>query len=100
MADTFSRDDVARLARLARLALTRDEEDLFARQLSDILEYARQVQDVDTVGVPPTAHAVASTASGRDDETRPSLSRDEALAAAPESDQASGLFKVPRVIGG
>ena len=100
MPETFTRDDVARLARLARLALTRDEEDLFARQLSDILEYARQVQTVNTAGVPPTAHASAAAASWRDDDVRPSLPRDEGLAAAPDGDIDGGFFKVPRVIGG
>ena len=100
MADTFTREDVARLARLARLALTTAEEDLFARQLTEILEYARQVQTVNTAGVPPTAHALASPASLREDDVRPSLPREDALAAAPDADPAAGLFKVPRVLGG
>ena len=100
MAETFTREDVARLAQLARLALTREEEDLFARQLAGILEYARQVQNVNTTGVPPTAHALASAASLRQDDVRPPLPPDEALAAAPEADAARSLFKVPRVLGG
>jgi len=100
MAERFTREDVARLAQLARLSLTRNEQDLFARQLTEILEYARQVQNVDTAGVPPTSHALASAASLRPDDVRPSLPRDEALAAAPDAETGAGLFKVPRVLGG
>jgi len=93
-------EDVARIAQLARLALTDDELDLFARQLVGILAYAEQLQDIDTAGVPPTSHPLALTAALRKDEVRPSLPRDEAVQAAPEPDIAAGLFKVPRVLGG
>lgn len=99
MPPAFSPDDVARIAHLARLALTSDELQLFARQLAGILAYAEQLQEIDTNGVPPTSHPLALTAALREDEVRPSLPRDEALAAAPEADTAAGLFKVPRVLG-
>jgi aspartyl-tRNA(Asn)/glutamyl-tRNA(Gln) amidotransferase subunit C len=97
MADRFTRDDVDAIARLARLELAPEEQDLFARQLGDILAYARQVQDVDTTGVPPTAHALVTAMRLRDDDVVPSLPRDDAQAAAPAT--ARGLFKVPRVLG-
>jgi aspartyl-tRNA(Asn)/glutamyl-tRNA(Gln) amidotransferase subunit C len=100
MPPVFSPDDVARIAQLARLGLTQEELDLFARQLAGILAYAEQLQDVATTGVPPTSHPLALTAALREDEERGSLPRDAALAAAPEGDPAAGLFKVPRVIGG
>jgi aspartyl-tRNA(Asn)/glutamyl-tRNA(Gln) amidotransferase subunit C len=96
----FTPDDVDRIAELARLALTADERALFTRQLADILAYAEQVQEVDTSGVPPTSHAFASAASLRDDQVRPGLPRDEALAAGPDARPDAGLFKVPRVLGG
>lgn len=96
----FTPDDVDRIAQLARLELTSDERALFTRQLAGILAYAEQVQQVDTSGVPPTSHVCATAASPRDDQERPSLSRDDALAAAPEANRAAGLFKVPRVLGG
>jgi aspartyl-tRNA(Asn)/glutamyl-tRNA(Gln) amidotransferase subunit C len=96
----FTPDDVDRIAELARLALTSDERALFARQLADILAYAEQIQKVDTSGIQPTSHAFASTTSLRDDQERPCLPRDLALAAAPDANRAAGLFKVPRVIGG
>jgi aspartyl-tRNA(Asn)/glutamyl-tRNA(Gln) amidotransferase subunit C len=92
-------EDVARIAQLARLALTKEELELFARQLAGILAYAEQLQDVDTTGVPPTSHPLALTAVLREDEPRPSLPREDALQAAPEPDLAAGLFKVPRVLG-
>ena len=95
---TFSREDVVRVARLARLDLTEDEIVLFASQLKGILAYAEQVQQVDTSGIEPTSHAAAGTASGRGDELVPSLDRRAALAGAPDAAPAAGLFKVPRVL--
>lgn len=97
MSAHFTRDDIAAVARLARLELAPDEQALFARQLDDILAYARHVQDVDTTGVPPTSHALVTEIRLRDDDVRPSLPRDEAQAAAPAV--SHGLFKVPRVLG-
>ena len=91
--------EVARIAELARLALTPEELQTFTKQLAGILDYAEQLRDVDTSGVAPTSHPLALTAAVRDDETRASLPRADALAAAPEADTAAGLFKVPRVIG-
>jgi aspartyl-tRNA(Asn)/glutamyl-tRNA(Gln) amidotransferase subunit C len=97
MSDQFTREDIDAIARLARLELAPEEQELFARQLGDILAYARQVQDVETGGVPPTAHALVTAMSLRADAVRPSLPRDDAQAAAPAA--AHGLFKVPRVLG-
>jgi aspartyl-tRNA(Asn)/glutamyl-tRNA(Gln) amidotransferase subunit C len=98
MTDRFSRGDVERVARLARLELSAEEKDLFARQLAGILAYAEQIQRVPTEGIEPTSHA-GDTATLRDDEVRPSLPRDELLAAAPDADLVAGLYKVPRVLG-
>ena len=99
MSSTLAPEEVERIARLARLALTADERELFARQLTGILQYAEQLREVDTTGVAPTSHPLALSAPLRDDETRPSLPRDEALKRAPDADVAAGLFKVPRVLG-
>jgi aspartyl-tRNA(Asn)/glutamyl-tRNA(Gln) amidotransferase subunit C len=98
MSSTLSREEVLRIARLARLELTTDEVDLFARQLAGILEYVEQIRELDTTGVPPTSH-VMNQPIDRADEPRPTLSRDEALENAPEAARQAGLFKVPRVIG-
>jgi aspartyl-tRNA(Asn)/glutamyl-tRNA(Gln) amidotransferase subunit C len=98
MSETFSRGDVERVARLARLELTAEEKDLFARQLAGILAYAEQIQRVPTDGVEPTSHA-GDAASLRDDVVRASLPREDSLANGPDADASAGLFKVPRVLG-
>ena len=99
MPAVFTREEVAKIAALANLELDPSEIDLFARQLGDILSYAEQVQQVDTTGVPPTASVLTRHAADREDEVRPSLDRDEALANAPDAALDAGFFKVPRVIG-
>lgn len=99
MPPAFSRSDVDKIAALAHLRLSDEEIDLFTRQLADILEYANQVQRIDTTGVPPTASGVTRHEADRPDEVQPSLSRADALANAPDASLDAGLFKVPRVIG-
>ena len=92
--------DVERIAALAQLELTDEEKHLFTRQLADILHYAEQVQAVDTSGVPATAHVNSAQQTERDDEPRPSLTTEDAMANAPDAAPGAGLFRVPRVIGG
>lgn len=99
MPGDFSRADVERIAALARLELSEQEKDLMTPQLSRVLAYAEQVQQVATAGVPPTSHTLEIADTARDDVAQPSLPRDEALSQAPEADLAHGLFKVPRVLG-
>ncbi len=99
MASALTSDDVRRVAALAHLDLTEAEVDTFTRQLGDILEYARQVQAIDTSGVPPTSHVLAGAPVERDDLVEPCLDRGAALAAAPDAAPEAGLFRVPRVIG-
>ena len=94
---TFTAEDVRRLARLARLDLDEDEVSAFTRQLGDILEFARQIQSVDTTAVTEPATAVMPPL--REDTRRPSLPRHDVLTATPDHDAASGLIKVPRVLG-
>ena len=96
---TLTITDVERIAALAQLELSDEEKQLFTKQLADILHYADQVQAIDTSGVPPTDH-VGSGRTERDDEPRPSLPTDQALANAPDAAPDAGLFRVPRVIGG
>jgi aspartyl-tRNA(Asn)/glutamyl-tRNA(Gln) amidotransferase subunit C len=99
MADTLTRADVERIAALARLELTSDEITLFAGQLTAILAYADQVQQVDTSGVPVEAAPPPGDTASRDDVPVPSCDRDILLGQAPAADRAAGLFKVPRVLG-
>jgi aspartyl-tRNA(Asn)/glutamyl-tRNA(Gln) amidotransferase subunit C len=100
MSTAFTIADVERIAALAQLELTDDEKQLFTRQLADILAYAEQVQAIDTSGVPATAHVHAGQRTEREDEPRPSLPVEDAVANAPDADRLAGLFRVPRVIGG
>ena len=99
MTNGLSRAQVEAVAALANLELSDSEIDLFARQLGDILNYANQVQKIDTTGVPPTASVVTRHSADRADVVVASLDRTEALSNAPDASQQSGLFKVPRVIG-
>ncbi len=90
--------DVDRIATLARLELTDDERARFAAQLTAILGYADQVQQVDTAAA--AAERVPTPLPRlREDDLRPSLDRAEVLAHAPGADRAAGLLKVPRVLG-
>ena len=91
--------DVERVAALAQIELTDAEKQLFTRQLADILQYAEQIQALDTTGVPATAHVNAAQHE-REDELAPSLPVEDALAAAPDGALEAGLFRVPKVIGG
>src|SRR6185503_11965468 len=96
---TFSREDVQAIAALAELELDEAEIEVFGRQLGEILEYANQLQQIDTTGVPPTATVGTRANADRADQAGASLDRAEALANAPDPAPASGFFRVPRVIG-
>jgi len=93
----ITRDEVAHVARLARLELTDDELDLFTGQLAAVLEHAEDVEALDLADVPPTAHPYPLINVLRPDDVRPSLYRDEVLAQAPDVEAAR--FKVPPVLG-
>lgn len=92
----ITRDEVAHLARLARLAVTDEELDLFAGQLDVILGSVARVQEVAAADIPPTTHAVPLTNVLRPDVVAPCLDRDEVLAAAPAAED--GRFRVPRIL--
>lgn len=98
MASRLTREDVLRVAELARLELSDQEVDLFTRQIDDILRYAQQLQDIDTTGVSPMSHVMASDGAWRDDTPSGSLGLDQSLANAPSADKSAGLFKVPKVL--
>lgn len=93
---SISREEVAHLARLARLAVTDAELDVFAGQLDIIIGSVARVGEVAADDIPPTSHAVPVTNVLRPDELRPSLARDEVLAAAPAAED--GRFRVPRIL--
>ena len=92
----ITRDEVAHLARLARLAVTEEGLDTFAGQLDVILQAVARVGEVTAADIPPTSHSVPLTNVLRADEVVPGLPREEALAAAP--DVAEDRFRVPRIL--
>ena len=93
----ISRDEVAHLARLARLALTGDELDSFAGQLDAIMSHVSQNTAVDVTGVEPTGNPLKDVNVFRSDVVEPCLTQDEALAQAPKA--VDGRFAVPRILG-
>jgi len=88
--------DVKYIAHLARLSLTPEEEQKIGAQLGNILGYIEKLKEVDVTRVEPTAHAFPLVNVTRPDETRPSLSNEEALMNAPA--KANGLFIVPKIV--
>jgi aspartyl-tRNA(Asn)/glutamyl-tRNA(Gln) amidotransferase subunit C len=93
---SISRDDVAHLARLARIAMTDDELDHLAGQLDVILSAVARVQEVAADDVPPTSHALSLANVYRPDVAVPSLGAEAAVAAAPAAED--GRFRVPRIL--
>ena len=89
----ITRDEVLHVARLARLELAAAEVERFTEQLSAILEAVAKVSELDLTDVEPTAHPLDVVNVWAEDEPRPSLPVDDALANAPETQD--GFFKVP-----
>jgi aspartyl-tRNA(Asn)/glutamyl-tRNA(Gln) amidotransferase subunit C len=96
MMAAISREEVAHLARLSRLAVTEDELDMFAGQLDVILQAVARVGEVTAADIPPTSHSVPLTNVLREDVVTPCLPREEALAGAPDPEE--GRFRVPRIL--
>jgi aspartyl-tRNA(Asn)/glutamyl-tRNA(Gln) amidotransferase subunit C len=93
----LSTDDVAALARLARIELTADELAHLAPQLDVILESVARVSDVAADDIPPTSHALPLTNVFREDKVTPCLPLADVLAAAPAAER--DRFRVPRILG-
>ena len=88
--------DVSKVAKLARLALTDEEKQMFTSQMDAILAYVEKLNELDTTGVVPTSHAVPMDNAFRDDVIRPSIGTENALGNAP--DRTGDFFRVPKVI--
>jgi aspartyl-tRNA(Asn)/glutamyl-tRNA(Gln) amidotransferase subunit C len=89
--------DIARVAGLARIALSEDELAMYAEQLQNILEHAERVQALPTEGVEPTSHPLPLVNGFREDVVVECLDRDSFLDEAPDS--LDGQFRVPRILG-
>ncbi len=95
-ATVIGRDEVLHVARLARLALSEDEIEPMARELSAVLDHVATISELDLDGVPPTSHVVEVTGGLREDIPRPCLPREVALAQAPEASDEGFLVPSPQ----
>lgn len=93
----ISRDEVSRIARLARIALQEDELDQIAQQLDTIVDAVSKVQQVDTDGVEPMSHPHSIDVGMRPDVEKKTLTQAQALDQAPEVDEER--FVVPQILG-
>ena len=92
----ISREQVERVAELARLGLGDDEIDRFQQQLSQILGHMQALDTVDTSAIPPTAQVIPVSSVMRDDVVRPSLPVEDVLRNAPRRE--GDFIKVPPVL--
>ncbi len=92
----LSREQVERVAELARLGLSDDEIDRFQQQLSQILGHMQALDSVDTSAIPPTAQVIPLSSVMRDDVVRPSLPVEDVLSGAPAAE--GDRFRVPRIL--
>jgi aspartyl-tRNA(Asn)/glutamyl-tRNA(Gln) amidotransferase subunit C len=97
MSERITRDDVAHVATLARLAVTDAELDEYTRQLAAVLDHAADVEALDVADVPPTAHPYPLANVLRPDVIGPTLDRAEVLGQAPAVED--GRFRVPAILG-
>ena len=97
MAERITRDDVAHVAKLARLRVDDAELDVFTEQLADVLGHAEDIAALDIDDVPPTAHPLPLENVFRADVVGPTIDRDEVLAQAPAAEAKQ--FRVPPILG-
>lgn len=93
---SLTREQVRKVALLARLELTPEEEEKFTSQLSNILDYFEQLSELDVTDVPPTTRAIDVSNVTRQDALQPYPNREEILESAPDRD--GEFFKVPKII--
>ena len=92
----IDRQEVRKVANLARLNITEAEEEAFTTQLNSILNYFEQLSELDTNDVPPTTRAIETSNITRSDKLAPFPAKDKLLRAAPE--QQGDFFRVPKII--
>jgi len=96
MADKISEEQVRKVAQLGRLELSDEEVSQFSGQLSSIVGYIEKLDELNTDGVEPLAHCLPVYNVLRDDAPQPSLSNEQALANAPDTEDV--YFKVPKIL--
>ncbi len=96
MTQAITEEQVRHVAKLSRLKLTDEQVHQFTRQMGDILEYVKKLNELDTTNVEPTAHAASLRNVFREDKAVPGMGIEKVLQNAPDRD--GSFFKVPRVI--
>ena len=96
--NALSHEEVRAIAELAKLDLTDEEVALYASQLSELLNYFQQLQEVDTSHIEATASVLPLRSVMRPDAPQPALPTDQAIANAPDAEASQ--FRVPEVLGG
>ncbi|MBD1922023.1 Asp-tRNA(Asn)/Glu-tRNA(Gln) amidotransferase subunit GatC [Microcoleus sp. FACHB-831] len=94
----IDREQVRKVAHLARLELTPEQEEQFTTQMGSILDYFDQLSELDVSNVQPTTRAIDVSNVTRHDELQPYTNRDAIFSIAP--DQEGDFFKVPQIFGG
>jgi aspartyl-tRNA(Asn)/glutamyl-tRNA(Gln) amidotransferase subunit C len=92
----IQQDEVKHIAKLARLQLSEDELPRYTEQVGRILAFFDELKQLDTAGVPPTAHPIPVSNAFREDALKPSLGADRALANAPQRE--GDYFRVPKIL--
>jgi aspartyl-tRNA(Asn)/glutamyl-tRNA(Gln) amidotransferase subunit C len=92
----ITREEIEHIAMLARLRLAGEEKELFGSQLSGILGYMEQLEELDTKNIEPTSHVLSLNNVMREDASAPSLAREDALRNAPSHTEK--FYRVPKII--
>lgn len=92
----ITQKEVEHVALLARLKFSEEELEAFTRQLGDILESIKKLEELDTTDVEPMAHVLPVHNVFREDEVKEGIQRDVALEGAPDVEE--GQFKVPKIV--
>lgn len=92
----MKKEEVEKIAYLARLSLSEEEKELFAVQLGCIFKYFERLEEVDTIDISPTTHVVSLFNAFREDMLKDSLDCEQVFASAPDREET--LFKVPKII--
>lgn len=93
---SVSKEDVKHIANLSKLNLTEEELEKYTTELSDIVNFANELSNIDVDGIKPTAHILDIKNVFRKDEMKPSYDREEILKNAPSKD--AGCVSVPKVV--
>lgn len=94
--EAISKEQIEHVAWLARIELTKDEKKAFTKQLNEILDYFKKIDEIDTSNIEPTFHVIDLVNVLRDDKVEPSLSKADALKNAPQKE--GSFIKAPKIL--